>query len=414
MDSHDVPASIAASIGPAARAASPEQAVPAIDPFAFAAPPVLLNPAPGSISVIVLPNALATGWVEYGTTDALGQRCDGARHGQLPLSDRLLAFRLTNLKPGERYFYRVHLKPISYTTAYSIKLGEEIRSDIHAFRTLNANAQSATFTVWNDTHEHAPTLKQLAANLTASPTDFLLWNGDITNNVTDGSKIIPQLFAPVDLPFAADVPLFLSRGNHDVRGRDARLLAQYITGPSGEHYYAFRHGPLAAIVLDAGEDKPDDLPVYAGLNSFDAYRTLQRSFLQKATADPAFTSAPFRVLFVHVPLFWDAPILPHWPGVWGNDLNGKLINGWISEDARNKWHDLLVKGKIDLVISGHAHKASYFPPNDHHPYGQLIGGGSDPAEARSIVGLVTATEMKILVNDLAGHSVIQQSFKRQD
>ncbi len=381
-------------------------------PFNFVAPPVLLNPASDSISVVVLPNGLATGWVEYGPTDALEQRCDGACRGQLPLSDQLLAFRLKDLKPGARYFYRVHLKPIHYTTAYSIKPGEEIRSDIHAFRTLDPTAESATFTVWNDTHEKEPTLGQLAANLIASPTHFLLWNGDITNNVSDGSKIISQFFAPTNHPFAADVPLFFSRGNHDVRGRDARLLAQYIAGPSGDYYYTFRHGPLAAIVLDAGEDKPDNLPVYAGLNSFDDYRTLQRSFLKKAIADPDFTGAPFRVLFVHMPLFWDAEILAHWPGVWGKDLNGNLINGWISEDARVKWHDLLVEGKIDLVISGHAHKSVYFPPNNEHPYGQLIGGGSEPAQARSIVGSVTASEMTIVVNDLDGQSVIRQSFTR--
>lgn len=59
------------------------------------------------------------------------------------------------------------------------------------------------------------------------------------------------------------------------------------------------------------------------------------------------------------------------------------------EDARTRWHDLLIKGKIDMIISGHDHKSVYFPPNAEHPYGQLIGGGSDLAQARSIVGSVT-------------------------
>ncbi|MFI5381901.1 MAG: metallophosphoesterase family protein, partial [Tepidisphaerales bacterium] len=190
--------------------------------------------------------------------------------------------------------------------------------------------------------------------------------------------------------------------------------ANYITGPSGEYYYAFRHGPLAAIVLDSGEDKPDNLPVYAGLNSFDAYRTLERSFLEKAIADPAFTSAAFRVVFVHIPLFWDTEVPKDWPGVWGKDLNGKIINGWICEDGRAKWHDLLVKGKVDLVISGHEHQSAYFPPNDKHPYGQLVGGGPRFAEARSIVGSVTRTEMKIVVKNLDGQAQIEQTFKRRD
>lgn len=29
------------------------------------------------------------------------------------------------------------------------------------------------------------------------------------------------------------------------------------------------------VVLDCGEDKPDDFPVYAGLNDFDSYRSEQ-------------------------------------------------------------------------------------------------------------------------------------------
>ena len=391
------------------------QAVPAptTQPFNFAAAPVLLNPAPDSITVIALPNALATGWVEYGLTETLGQRADGATRGQLPLSDRLLAYRLTNLKPGEKYFYRVHLKPVTFKNAYSVKAGEEIHSDIHSFRTFNPAAESATFTVWNDTHEHAPTLEQLAKSLSANPTDFLLWNGDVTNDVRDESKIISQFLAPANQPFATDVPLFLARGNHDVRGRDARFLANYITGPAGEYFYTFRHGPLAAIVLDAGEDKPDDLAVYAGLNSFDAYRTLQRGFLEKAIADPAFTSAPFRVVFVHIPLFWDTEVPKDWPGVWGKDRNGKIINGWIAEDGRAKWHDLLVKGKIDLIISGHEHKSAYFPPNDKHPYGQLVGGGPKPADATSIIGSVTRTEMTLTVKNLEGKQLTQEAFKAQ-
>jgi predicted phosphodiesterase len=394
-------------------AAQPVPPAPTSQPFNFAATPVLLNPADDSITVIALPNALATGWVEYGPTEALGQRADGASRGQLPLSDRLLAFRLASLKPGEKYFYRVHLKPINFKTAYSVKPGEEIHSDIHSFRTFNPAAESATFTVWNDTHEHAPTLMQLSAALNANPTDFLLWNGDISNDVRDESKIISQFLAPANQPFAADVPLFFARGNHDVRGRDARSLPNYITGPGGEYFYTFRHGPLAAIVLDSGEDKPDNLPVYVGLNSFDAYRALQRAFLEKAIIAPAFTSAPFRIVFVHIPLFWDAEVPKDWPGVWGKDIDGKIINGWICEDGRAKWHDLLVKGKIDLVISGHEHKHAYFPPNEKHPYGQLVGGGPKPAEATSIVGAVTRTEMTLVIKNLDGKPLIQQTFKPQ-
>ncbi len=384
---------------------------PTTRPFGLASPPVLLNPSADSVTVVVMPASLATGWVEYGETEALGQRCFGESRGQRPLSDRLLVFRLRGLAPGRRYFYRVHLKSINFRTAYSIRSGEEIRDEMRSFRTLNPDSDSASFTVWNDTHENLATLAALSESLNAAPTDFLIWNGDVTNDIHDESKIAAQFLAPAGQPFAATVPFFLGRGNHDVRGRDARFLSNYITGPAGDYCYSFRHGPLAVVVLDSGEDKPDDLPVYAGLSGFDAYRQAQRGFLEKTLADPAFASAPFKVLFVHIPLFWETDVPSDWPGVWGKDLKGQVIKGWICQDGLARWHDLLVKAGVDLVISGHTHKHAYFPPNERHPYGQLVGGGPRPNQATRIVGTVSRNEMTVVVNDLEGRLLLRQSFK---
>jgi len=61
--------------------------------------------------------------------------------------------------------------------------GNEIRSEICSFRTLNPAASQVSFTIWNDTHENIPTVMKLSQNLKASPTDFLFWNGDVTNDI---------------------------------------------------------------------------------------------------------------------------------------------------------------------------------------------------------------------------------------
>jgi predicted phosphodiesterase len=403
----------ASLIAGTARVAQHAKPAPTAEPFAFAAFPVLLNPTPNSVSILALPNALATGWVEYGPTETLGQRAGGDSRGQRPLSDNLLSFRIIGLKPGERYFYRVCLKPVTYKSAYSVIPGNEIRSEICSFRTLNPAAAQVSFTIWNDTHENIPTVMKLSQNLKASPTDFLFWNGDVTNDIQLESKIIPNYLAPARQPFATTIPFTMTRGNHDVRGRDSRTLARYLTGPTGEYFYAFRHGPVAAIVLDTGEDKPDDQLVFGGLNDFAAYRSLQRSFLEKAIADPAFASAPFRIILMHIPLFWDADVPANWPGVWGKDTKGKIINGWICEDGYAKWHDLFVKARVDVIISGHTHKHAFFPGNDKHPYAQLIGGGPKPAEALSIIATATRERLAFTLNDLDGKMVMQQIFKPQ-
>ena len=45
-------------------------------------------------------------------------------------------------------------------------------------------------------------------------------------------------------------------------------------------YSAFNWGNTRFVLLDCGEDKPDDTPVYAGLNDFTQLRNDQVNFLQ--------------------------------------------------------------------------------------------------------------------------------------
>ena len=393
----------AAIATPSLEAAAPP--APTTLPFGFAGAPVVANPSPTSVTIIVPITAAGSGWVEYGPTEALGQRADGAQTGMRPYSDRLLKFTLDNLRPGQQYHYRVQIRPINFAGAYKIIPGEPAASALFSFRTLDTSAASASFTVWNDTHENKETLTRLSANLQANPTDFLMWNGDVTNDVNAEERIIAQFLAPAGQPFATSVPMFLTRGNHDVRGKAARMLPEYLTGPGGRYHYAFRHGPVGVIVLDTGEDKPDDTPVYAGLNDFDSYRSMQRPWLERAIADPLFASAPYRIAFMHIPLVWETEVPENWPGVWG-----KGIKGWICEDAYAKWHDLLVRGRVHVVMSGHTHRPVLFPPSEKRPYAQLIGGGPRPAEATQIIGRADAQRLTLSVLNLDGKSIIEHTI----
>ncbi|MFN7138277.1 MAG: metallophosphoesterase, partial [Limisphaerales bacterium] len=205
--------------------------------FRLLSAPVLLNPTSNSVTVLVAVSGHATGWVEFGKTKALGSTCDGEVGGMRPFHDRFLRFEITGLTPGMRYFYRVHVCPTTFENAYRIKRGTPIASEVFSFQTLNPSAASASFTCWNDTHENRQTLSQLAETLQKNPTDFLLWNGDITNDIHREEQLLEQFVDPAGKPFAASTPLFLGRGNHDIRGRDARLLSQLITGPGGRYYY---------------------------------------------------------------------------------------------------------------------------------------------------------------------------------
>jgi len=92
---------------------------------------------------------------------------------------------------------------------------------------------------------------------------------------------------------------------------------------------------------------------------------------------------------------------------------GPGVRGWVCDDGLAKWHDLLVRGKIDLVISGHTHQHGWFPPHSKRPYGQLVGGGPKPAEATSIVGRAYSDRLEIVMRDLDGKVLLQHHIRRE-
>lgn len=374
-------------------------------PFAFISAPVLMNPTPEGVSVVCAINAPATGWVEYGETEALGLRCDEASQGFLAYEEKALRFRLKDLKPGKAYFYKVHAVQIDFDKGNKAHRKDAIATEVRTFRTLDPAAATASFTVWNDTHQNKATLEKLISLHREQPADFLMWNGDVTNDIPDEDLLISEYLNPAGLAYADSVPLFFSRGNHDVRGRAARLLSHYAPGLEGSYHYSFRQGPIAFVVLDTGEDKPDEFPAYAGLNNFAEHRRNQRQWLEKAIEDPQFKSAPFRIAIMHIPLFWDREVPKEWPSIWGGH------NGWICEDGRKQWHDLLEKAGIKFIVSGHTHSNQWFPPNANHSYGQLIGGGPKPDKATVIQIKADAKELTVFVKDLAGKSLLNETFK---
>jgi len=355
----------------------------------LASPPMLQNPSPDGITVVWAVNGLCTGWVEYGESEGLGQRSNGSVQGLMPMDARVLKIRLTGLRPGTRYFYRVHVCPVTFRNAYDIRRGEAAVSPVYDFRTPDPGGDTTRFCVINDTHEVRETLLGLGSIIQAEPADALIWNGDIFNDIRSEEQIAAQVLAPAGQALAARVPLLPVRGNHDVRGVGARLLDRYLDLPSGLWYYTFRQGPVAFLVLDTGEDKPDEAAVYAGLNDFAQFRTEQQRWLRQAIQQPEFRSAAFRVVLMHIPLIW----------------KDYTQAGWFCQDARAKWHDLLVEGKVNVVLSGHTHEPAWFEPGAEAPYAQLIGGGPKPEAATLIRGVASRQELQLTMLNLQGREL---------
>ena len=87
-------------------------------------------------------------------------------------------------------------------------------------------------------------------------------------------------------------------------------LAGFTGTPDDRFYYAFRSGPLAALVMDTGEDKPDDSPYFGGMAAFQKMQRRQAEWLKGVVKEPWFRDAPHKVLFCHIPLWFTRDIFP--------------------------------------------------------------------------------------------------------
>ena len=347
-------------------------------------PLVLMAPRADGVEAVWAVNQLSKGRLEWESDDDSVGVVASDRFGFVPQSDDLLRIRLDGLKPGRSYRVR------SITVAAAD--GKQETSEWKSFRTLNPSATDSEFVVWNDTHINNETIQKLH-EVTPSA-DFLFWNGDTCNDWKSPDLLIPTLLHPGGRDITTGRPLFVAWGNHDVRGPHAFEMPKMIATPGGRPFYAFRSGPVAAICLHTGEDKPDDHPTFNGRVAFDALRREQTSWLADIIREPSFRDAPYRIVFCHIPLRWVTERVPDY-------ANGGFDH--FSLRSREAWHQALVDWKTQLVISGHTHRDAYIPSNDEFPYAQLTGGGPQPKSATWMKGEASANELNLKVAGLDGN-----------
>lgn len=360
----------------------------------FLGSPVVSGPAAEALCILQPLRRLATGHLEYAVETGAWQRADADEAGLAPLSEHVLKFRLPPLPPGRLVRYRVVARAAGWVKVRQFYHGEFRAGDVQTgperqFRTLDPGASTTTFAVWNDTHENTETLEALDALTGKLKPDFLLWNGDQSNDVHFENQMAGQFLAPAGRAVADRWPLAYVRGNHDCRGPAARSLKDFTGTPGDRFYYAFRSGPLAAIVLDTGEDKPDDSPYLSGMGAFRKMAREQAEWLGRWVETPWFRDAPHKVLFCHIPLWFDHPRIP------GSTRN-------VAAHLRDLCVPILTRSGVKLVISGHTHDHLWMPAKDGQPIAQLIGGAPVPGRATLIRGTATTNELQVTMSRLDG------------
>ena len=355
----------------------------------------LMAPREDGLVAVWAVSALCRGWLEWRAAGGSGEAGKAAMTGAgfVPQSDEIFRVDLGGLKPGKEYEVRAVVEAVDDE-------GRREESAWKKFRTLDATTESTRFVVWNDTHERNDTIAKLDD---ATPeADFFVWNGDTCNDWKTEGILIPTLLHPAGRDITKGRPMLLVPGNHDVRGKFGFRVPQMVGMTADRPFCAFRSGPVAVICLHTGEDKPDDHPSFKGRVAFEELRKVQTAWLEKVIQDERFKEAPYRIVFCHIPLRWiKEETMDYASG--GFDR--------YSRRSRDAWHDLLVKWKAQVIISGHTHNAQYLPADEKFPYAQLVSGGPQLERARWIEGVADGAALKLTVRDLAGAVTHEAEFK---
>lgn len=375
-------AMIAAGMLPQAAQAHPHLLQPADveKGHVFVTRPYLQDPAHNAMVVMWITNMPSYSWVEYGETTALGSKTHSVTNGLVDAYNRINRIRLSRLKPGTKYHYRVFSKEIAGFEPYKLTYGATIQSDLYSFTTPQEAPESVSWLMMNDIHDRPASIPFLAGMHPEKNYDFMFFNGDVFDYQTDEQQIVDHMLEPCTSTFASEIPFLYVRGNHETRGKYRHDLHHYFSNPGKREYFSFTHGPAHIIVLDTGEDKPDDTEVYAGIVDFDSYRQEQAIWLEEVMKSKAFKKAKYKVVLMHIPTFYS--------GEWHGTLH-----------CREMFTPLFNKYGVDIAISGHTHQYGVHPPvAGQHNYPVIIGGG--PKEGTRTLIKVEADAKRLLLTML--------------
>lgn len=343
----------------------------------FRTRPYLQNPVNGGITIMWQTNVPTYSWVEYGTDTLNLSKAHTLVDGQVLCNDLHNKIRLENLKPGQKYYYRVCSREITIYRAYYKEFGETAVSGFSSFILPAPDAGDFTAIIFNDLHKQEATINALYDRVKDIPYDFVVFNGDCIDDPATENEALFHLSMQCNKVGADRVPVFYLRGNHEIRNAYSIGLRSLFDYVDDKTYHAFNWGDTRFVILDCGEDKPDTTWVYYGLNDFTQLRLDQVDFLEKELSSDAFKKAARRVLLNHIPLYG---------------------RGDRYAPCRELWNDLLKNAPFDINISAHTHRYAHHPKESVGNNFPVVIGGSQQVQSATVMVLQKkGKEMKLRV-----------------
>lgn len=345
--------------------------------------PYLQDPRPTEMTVMFQTNSVCHAWVEYGTDSLHITRARTLIDGQEVCYNLENKIRLTHLQPGQRYYYRVCAVELVKKRSYETVFGDTLKTKIYSFVTPSDEQTDFTALIFNDLHQHRQTYKTLLQLVEHTDYDFVIFNGDCLPEPSDFNDAVRMIHNCADPVNGAEKPLVFIRGNHEIRNFYSAGMHSLIGYRDGLTYGAFSWGDTRFVILDAGEDKPDNTPVYAGLNDFTQLRLDQADFLKQELKSKAFRKAAHRVLISHIPIFG---------------------NGDKYRPCTELWAPIVKRQPFSLHYGSHNHEAKFYPDGTEGcTYPVLVGGG--PSMSNCAVSLLTKRGKTLHIKTLTPQGV---------
>lgn len=248
--------------------------------------------------------------------------------------------------------------------------------------------EGINITYISDTHGRVD-LPTSAGGYFGDDLDLLILGGDIADHSGEVENF-KTLFNIAGNITEGKLPCIFSRGNHDLRGQCAEMLADYTPTNGGRSYYTVRTGPIWSLVLDCGEDKADASEEYGHTVACHDFRLRETRFIKKVIENKAVEyekeDVKYKLLLSHVPFAqrYQDPFNPE-------------------EEIYTHWCKLCKDSiKPQLWLTGHKHTAEIINCGDEKDnFGQpctcIVGSKPNFSENTFVCANITLTSAKATV-----------------
>lgn len=233
--------------------------------------------------------------------------------------------------------YEVHVQKMTYRGPFGGFVGRDI-SENYSFVPVNTDDGLDYYSI-SDIH-----MAKNASVKAANHYDYelLVLAGDIVSMVdtfADANYVNEVAHKMTN----GSIPVIYARGNHEVKGKYAEELHNFVGAAGDKFYYNVYLDGVYGVVLDLGEDHDDDWWEYYDTAYYLDYHQEQFEMLEEEIKKEEYKEYDYRLVVCHIP-----PVY----------VNSRKDH----EPTKATFTELLNKMDIDMCISGHQHQLLIFEP----------------------------------------------------